>query len=181
MERVIVIGTSCSGKTTLARRVAEVIGSPHIELDSIHWGPNWTEAPTDAFRAAVLERVQDRSWVVDGNYSRVQDIVWPRATDAIWLNYPFPVVFGRALRRTLRRVLLREPLFNANRESFRSAFLSRESILWWVITTFRRRRRQYRALFADGTFPGLRLTELRRPRDADRLVQVLRDVRAERR
>lgn len=174
MERVIVIGTSCSGKTTLARRVAEIIESPHIELDAIHWGPGWSEAPVEAFRAEVQQGVEAPRWVVDGNYSKVQDIVWSRATDAIWLNYSFPVVFGRALLRTLRRVFLREVLFGGNRESFRSAFLSRESILWWVVTTFRHRRRQYRALFDSGTFPGLSLTELRWPGDADRLLQTLR-------
>jgi hypothetical protein len=115
--------------------------------------------------------------VVDGNYTKVQDIVWSRATDAIWLNYTFPVVFSRALARTLRRVFLRERLYNGNCESFRNAFLSRDSILWWVITTFRRRRRQYREQFARGVFPGLNLTELRRPRDAKRLVEALREVR----
>jgi adenylate kinase family enzyme len=174
VERVVVIGTSCCGKTTLARRMAEAIGSPHVELDAIHWGPGWTEAPEDEFLAAVRRCTEGPRWVVDGNYSKVQDIVWTRATDAIWLNYPFAVVFGRALVRTLRRVFLRELLYNGNRESFRNAFLSRGSILWWVITTFRRRRRQYRTLFAEDTFPQLSLTELRRPRDAERLVRALR-------
>jgi adenylate kinase family enzyme len=176
MERVVVIGTSCCGKTTLARRVAEAIGSPHIELDAIHWGPDWTEMPTREFRATVQRRVEGRRWVVDGNYSKVQDIVWSRATDAIWLNYSFSVVFGRALLRTFRRVFLRERLFSGNRESFRTAFLSRDSILWWVLKTFRRRRRQYRAQFGGDTFPQLRLTELRRPREAERLVSALHNA-----
>ncbi len=174
MKRVVVIGTSCSGKTTLAREVAAAIGSPHIELDAIHWGPGWSAAPTEEFRALVRQRITGPSWVVDGNYSDVQDIVWSQATDAIWLNYSFPVVFGRALVRTLRRVLARELLFNGNRESFRNAFLSRGSILWWVMTTFRRRRRQYRTLFSGDAFPHLKLTELRRPQDADRLIRILR-------
>jgi adenylate kinase family enzyme len=180
MERVVVIGSSCAGKTTLARRVAEAIASPHIELDAIHWGPNWSEAPTEEFRAEVERLVEGGSWVVDGNYGKVRDIVWPRATDAVWLNYSFPVVFGRALARTLRRIILREPLFNENRESFRNTFLSRESILWWVITTFRGRRRQYRTLSESGTFPDLRWTELRHPRDAERLVETLREAAARR-
>jgi adenylate kinase family enzyme len=177
MERVVVIGTSCAGKTTLARRVAQAIGSPHVELDAIHWLPGWVEAPEEEFRSAVRKRTEGPRWVVDGNYTKVQDIVWSRATDAIWLNYTFPVVFSRALARTLRRVFLRERLYNGNCESFRNAFLSRDSILWWVITTFRRRRRQYREQFARGVFPGLNLTELRRPRDAKRLVEALREVR----
>ena len=51
------------------------------------------------------------------------------------------------VRRTIRRVLTQEELYSGNRESLRMAFLSRESILWWVITTFHRRRKRYRQLF----------------------------------
>ena len=176
MERVVVIGTSCSGKTTLARRVAEAVGSTHVELDAIHWGPGWTEMPIDEFREAVLCGIDRERWVVDGNYGKVRDIIWSEATDVIWLNYSFPVVFGRALARTLRRIFTRQTLYNQNRESFRNAFLSRDSILWWIITTFRHRRREYRALFDADAFPHLNLTELRRPRDAERLVRGLRSV-----
>jgi len=83
-------------------------------------------------------------------------------------------VLGRALVRTLRRIVLREELFGGNRESFRKAFLSRGSILWWVMKTFYRRRRDYRALFSSGAFPDLRLIELRRPRAARRFLTNLR-------
>jgi adenylate kinase family enzyme len=171
MERVVVIGTSCSGKTTLARRIAKAAVARHVELDALFWGPDWAEASPDSFRAAVKEQTSHDRWVVDGNYSTVRDIVWSRATDAIWLDYSFRVVFGRALARTVRRVLLGEELFGGNRESFRNAFLSRGSILWWVITTFRRRRKEYRALFDSGAFPGLRMTALCRPKDADELIR----------
>jgi len=82
MKRVIVIGSSCSGKTTLARRLAELLGSPHIKLDALHWGPDWSEVPRERFRAALEKRVEGDRWVVDGNYSAVRDIVWERATDA---------------------------------------------------------------------------------------------------
>jgi adenylate kinase family enzyme len=177
MKRVVVIGSSCSGKTTLARRISEVLGVPHVELDALHWGPNWTERPTEVLRSALRERVSDEGWVIDGNYSKVQDIVWPRATDAVWLNYSFPIVFARALGRTVRRMVTREELFGGNRESFRNSFLSRDSILWWVITSFRRRRRQYESTFEKGTFSELRLTELRSQRDADALVERLRQSR----
>ena len=176
MERVVVIGTSCSGKTTLARRVAEAVGSTHVELDAIHWGPGWTEMPIDEFREAVLRGINRERWVVDGNYGKVRDIIWSEATDVIWLNYSFRVVFGRALARTFHRVFTKQKLYNENRESFRNAFLSRDSILWWIITTFRRRRREYRALLGGDAFPHLSLTELRRPRDAEQLVRSLRGV-----
>jgi adenylate kinase family enzyme len=173
----VVIGSSCAGKTTLARRISNVLAVPHVELDALHWGPNWTERPDEVLRDAVRERASGEGWVIDGNYSKVQDIVWPRATDAVWLNYSFPVVFGRALRRTVRRMVTREELFGGNRESFRNSFLSRDSILWWVITTFGRRRRQYERTFEGRSFPELRLTELHHQRDADALLERLKESR----
>jgi adenylate kinase family enzyme len=157
--------------------MSKILGVPHVELDELHWGPNWTERPTEALREAVRERASSEGWVIDGNYSKVQDIVWTRATDAVWLNYPFAMVFGRALRRTVSRMVTREELFSGNRESFRTSFLSRDSILWWVITSFRRRRRQYERTFEARTFPEVRLTELRNQRDADALVESMEESR----
>ncbi|MCD4690070.1 adenylate kinase, partial [bacterium] len=103
-----------------------------------------------------------------------RDILLSRATDAIWLNYSFPVVFRRALCRTSRRVFFREELFGGNRETFRHSFLSRGSILWWVFRTYRGRKRAYRELFSTGRGAGVRLTELRRPRDAADLLESVR-------
>ena len=44
MQRLVVVGTSGSGKTTVAGQLALILGVPHIELDSLHWEPDWTEA-----------------------------------------------------------------------------------------------------------------------------------------
>lgn len=174
VERIMVVGTSCSGKTTLARRIAEVLEIPCVELDAVFWGPHWRECPTDEFREAVQTRTEGDRWVVDGNYSKVRDIVLSRATDAVWLNYSFPFVFWRALYRTCRRIVSREELFGGNRETFSKSFLSRDSILWWVIRTHGGRRREYRELFSVGAGAGICLTELRRPREADELIARIR-------
>jgi len=173
MDRIIVIGTSCSGKTTLARRIADTLDIPHVELDALHWGPGWSETPTEEFREAVRQRVGADRWVIDGNYRKVRDIILARATDAVWLNYPFPLVFGRSLARTVRRVFTGEEIFGGNRETFRTAFLSRYSIPWWVIHTHRRRRREYDELFRAGAGARVHLTELHTQREADDLVRNL--------
>ena len=174
LQRVVVVGTSCSGKTALANSLSERLGSPHIELDAIHWLPDWVPRPAEEFRKLTSVAIAEESWVVDGNYSSsVADLVWPRATTLVWLNYPFRVVIWRAWRRTISRVITRKKLYSGNRESFAMAFFSQESILWWVITTFRRRRREYQAVFQRGDFPHLDVIELKRPADADRLLQSL--------
>ena len=167
------IGSSCAGKTTLARTIASIRGCPHIELDAIHWKPDWVEAPLEEMRERTREAVSAENWALDGNYSRVRDIVWARATHVIWLNYDFPLVMSRALRRTIWRIVTREELYSGNRESFRLTFLDRESLLWWIIRTHGRRRREYRELCTLENFPHISFTELRYPRETHTLVAAI--------
>ena len=170
MTRVVVIGTSCAGKTAFARSLACALSFPHVELDALFWQPNWTPRPPEEFRNLVAQELSQGCWVTDGNYSVVRDLVWSRATTVIWLNYSFQIVLWRALTRTMRRVLTQEELFSANRESLRMAFFSRESILWWVLTTFHRRRKRYRQLFDMRTSPQLVYVELRKPTEAQNFL-----------
>lgn len=141
------MGTSGTGKTTVASRIAEAIDAPHIELDSLHWEPGWTEALTEVFRAKVTEATAEDTWVADGNYRTVRDILWGRADTIVWLDYPLRVAFWRTLRRTVRRVVTREELWNGNREGL-SALVGLDSMPYWVLKTYRRRRREYPELFA---------------------------------
>jgi adenylate kinase family enzyme len=166
MARVVVIGTSCVGKTRFAQSLGHVLSFPHIQLDALYWQPNWVPRSPDEFRALTAKVLAQDCWVTDGNYGAVRDLVWSQATTVIWLNYVFPLVLWRALTRTVRRVLTQEELFSGNRESLRMAFFSRESILRWVITTFHRRRKQYRQLFDSRPFPHLVYIEFRKPFEA---------------
>ena len=172
MKRVLVVGASCSGKTTMAKRISEAIAAPHVELDQIYWGPEWTPCPEERFRSMVRGVCSKESWVVDGNYGRTRDLVLQRATDVIWLNYPFAVVAGRALRRSMRRIARREVLFGGCRETFGTTFLSADSILLWVVRSYSRRRREFRRLFDSGAGDS-RLIELRKPAEAERLLRLL--------
>jgi adenylate kinase family enzyme len=172
-RRIAVVGTSCTGKTTLARKLSRLLNVPHIELDSIYWRPNWDPLPPGQFRALVSKKLETACWVVDGNYSVVRDIVWSRATILIWLNYSFPIVFGRALSRTFRRVAFKEELFSGNRESLRNVVLSTDSIPIWVLRTFWKRRREYPALFKESMFSHLRIIEVRNQHAVDELIHEL--------
>lgn len=141
MRRIIVIGTTGSGKTTTARAIAARLGILHVELDALNWGPNWTEVPWEVFRQRVSEAVAEEAWVVDGNYSKARGIVWPRADTAVWLDFSLPVILWRLLWRTLTRTVTQEELWGGNRERFRTAFFSRDSLFIWALQTYRRRRR----------------------------------------
>lgn len=139
--RVVVVGSTGSGKTTLARQLSRLLDVSHTELDSLNWENDWTSAPTDVFRQRVQDALKGDTWVVDGNYRAVRDLVWPRATVLIWLDYPLRVLIWRLLQRTLKRTLRKEELWNGNSERFITQFLSRDSLFLWLFRTYWSRRR----------------------------------------
>lgn len=170
LSRISIVGTSCAGKSTLGRVLSERLGLPHVQLDTLAWGPSWQMR--DDFEQRVDEAVAQSSWIIDGNYSKVRDRVWERATTVVWLNYSFGRVFTRSIRRTVRRVVRKEKLFADNVETFRGAFLDvRYGIPWWVIRTHGKLRRRYTALLTDECWSHLHVVELRNPRDTDAFVE----------
>ena len=165
-RRISVVGTTGAGKTTLARQIARWLEIPHVELDALYWGPDWTPAPVQVFRVRVADAVKEDAWVVDGNYSRVRNMVWERAQMAIWLDYTLPVILWQLIRRTLRRSIGQDQLWNENRESLYRALFSRESIVLWALKTYRRRRKEYSALFEETAYAHLNVVHLPSPRSA---------------
>jgi adenylate kinase family enzyme len=174
--RILVVGTTCSGKTTFARRLSERLQVPHIELDALYWLPEWTPRAPEEFCALVEDAIAGDGWVVDGNYSLLRDLVWPRATMVVWLNYSLPRVLRQGIHRTARRALSREVLYSNNTESFAQAFLSRDSILWWLLTTYHRRRRRYRKIFDSDAYAHLTKVEFRRPQHAEEFLRQIASV-----
>jgi len=172
LTRVVVVGSSCSGKTTFARELAAILDSPHVELDALHWGPGWVPKPESEFARLTEVATAAPRWVVDGNYRIVREIVWPRATSIVWLNLDLATVFTRAIRRTVRRSISGEELFAGNRESLGRAFLSRESILLWVLQTHGPRRREFQSLKHGAQ--DHRWIEFRRQSEASAFLQGIR-------
>lgn len=154
------------GKTTLAAELARLLAIPHIELDGLFWEPNWVQAETGVFRERVMQAIAGEVWVVEGNHSKVRDLVWSRAETIIWLDYPLSLVLWRTLLRSMRRIRSRENLWNSgNRETIRNTFLSKESLLLWHLRTYRRRRRKYAELLTQQG--KVQLVHLRSPRQLD--------------
>ncbi len=166
-QRFAVVGTSGSGKTTVASQITQRLGIAHVELDALHWEPDWAEAPLDVFCERVTQALNSDGWAVDGNYSKVRDIVWSRADTIVWLDYALPVIMWQLVQRTLRRVVTQENLWGSgNHESLSKSFFSRESILLWALQTYRRRREEYPTLLSRPEYAHLAVVRLRSPRDA---------------
>jgi adenylate kinase family enzyme len=164
-QRIWVVGTSGSGKTTTAAQIAQRLGLPHAEMDALHWEPNWSEAPLDVFRERVDRATSGDAWVIDGNYRKARDIVLGRADTIVWLDYALPVILWQVTWRTLWRSLRQEELWSGNRESLGKAFFSRESILLWALQTYKHRRREYPILLSQPECAHLAVAHLRSPRE----------------
>jgi adenylate kinase family enzyme len=163
-RRIVVIGTTGSGKTTLADQLSQRLAIPHVELDALHWGANWTPVSPTIFLERTVQALNGDAWVVDGNYSQVRTIIWSRADTIIWLDYSLWVIMRQLLWRTFRRILTGEELWNGNREAVSKTFFSRDSILLWALQTYSRRRREFPALFSQPEHAHLQVMHLRSPR-----------------
>ena len=166
MRRINVVGTSCSGKTTLAHTLAERLHVAHVEFDALFWDRDWTPVPRDVFRQRLTDALAGDAWVADGGYDAVRDITWARADTIVWLDYPLPLVLGRWAARTIRRIRTREEFWpgTGNRESLRNAF-RRDGLFWWILRTHRGRRRRMLERLAGR--PDLDVVRLRSPRQTD--------------
>lgn len=162
-----------SGKTTLAAALAAQRGVPHLELDGINHGPNWTPTPKERFREIVAARIAGEGWTTDGNYKAVRDLIWARADTLVWLDYPIIVPLWRITGRTLRRVVGRVGLWNGNRETWRTTVFSRDNHWLWILRTHWRRRRTVATLVASPEYAHLHVVRLRSPQVAARLLASL--------
>lgn len=165
---VAVYGPSGSGKSTFARELGHRLGLPVVELDAVfHSRPNWNDLTRDEFRAAVSEILERErgGWVIEGNYATVRDLILPRADTVVRLRLPFRIVYPRLVRRTLTRGMRRELLWGVNRESLRMALLTRDSMLLWGITNWRKGTRKTTADIASIPHSA-RVVELHSPRAA---------------
>ena len=90
-KRIVVIGRTGSGKTTLARELAAALDVHHVELDSLFFGPDFSTVSLPVLQERTSAAVAGDRWVIDGNKSAVRDLVWPRADTLIWLDYSIMV------------------------------------------------------------------------------------------
>ena len=156
-----------SGGTTFAARLASILGVTLVELDAIHWQPRWRELDAGEFRRRVEPLVEREGWVIDGGYwSKLGDLVLQRADTVVWLDLPRRVWLPRLLRRTLRRVITHEELWNGNRESLRNVCLSRQSLILFALRNDRSRRHRYPRRLA-----GYRVARLRSESEVDAFLR----------
>ena len=166
-ERIQIIGNSCSGKSSLALEIARELCIPFVELDALHWLPNWVglsnENP-DLFRSRIRDATDGDRWVVAGSYTSFsQETFWPRLQTLIWLDLPRWRLLLRLCKRSWRRWRSRELLWGSNYERFWPQFKvwnQNDSLAWWIWTQDARRRRRLLSIAEDPQWAHIRVIRL---------------------
>ena len=168
-HRIAIVGTTSSGKSTLANRLAEKIGGDYIELDAFYWERNWTPAEPFDFFVRVEEAISSEAWVAAGNYHLARDLIWQKADLVIWLDYPLPILFWRLLTRTIRRAVTKEKLFADNVENFWThlKLWSEDSLFHWLFKTYWRRKRETPRLLALPEYAHLKVIRFMHPKETE--------------
>jgi adenylate kinase family enzyme len=172
-KRVLIVGPTSSGKTTLAEKISEVSGLPHIELDLLRYKRDWQEVPIAEFHERVAAVVQTSYWIIDGNYSAVREMTWKRADLVLWLDYSLAVVLYRLLIRTVRRLVTMTDVGNENREQLRRLF-GRRSIISWAVRSHSPLRKEYEIAIAALPSHIPHIVRHRSPRETQEWLSKLR-------
>jgi len=157
MRRILVAGISGSGKTTMARRLAELLQLPRYELDALHHGAGWQKRPE--FEADVERFAAEDAWVCEDQYqSFLGELLWERADTVVWLDLPRLVIIRRVTWRTFARLVTRVELWNGNRERWRDLPSAGHPIRWaWEQHAERRSRTETLA----ARYPDVEVVRLR--------------------
>jgi adenylate kinase family enzyme len=174
-KRIVIVGTTSSGKSTLAEQLADQFGHDFIELDALNWEPNWTSAPQEIFRQRVEQATRSEKWVVAGNYSRVRPLIWSRAEVVIWLDYSLWRIFWQLTRRTFTRWWTHEHLWGTNYENLWMHFKlwSDESLFHWLFKTYWLRKREYPMLLGLSEHQHLKLIHFKHPDETNEWLKNL--------
>lgn len=174
-ERILVLGRTGSGKTTLARQLSASLGVPHVELDALYFAPDFSTTPLPVLRERTSAVIAGQRWVTDGNKTAVRDLVWPRADTVVWLDYPLAVSLWRLGKRALWRTSVLKSSQTAGRGHGRLA-LPRQLVMaargvLRALRSHRGQRRRYPRMFAEPQNEHLAVVRLRSPRATRRWLE----------
>ena len=166
-QRLLVLGNSCAGKSTLGAQLAVMLNVPFVELDALNCEPNWVglnSTNPDELMRRMRKATEGDRWVVAGSYLQFsQQVFWPRLDTIIWLDLPLYQLVWSMLKRSWKRWRARELLWGTNYESFWPQLMvwrKEESLLWWIVTTYQRKRQQMLAYQTDTKWRHIRFIRL---------------------
>ena len=101
MNKVVVIGSGGSGKSTFSRQLSDRTGLPVYHLDALNWRPGWVATPKEEWDALMKQLVGKDTWIIDGNYGRTMDMRLAAADTIIFLDMPRHLCVYRIIKRRM--------------------------------------------------------------------------------
>lgn len=102
MERISIIGSGGSGKSTLSKQLEKRLGLPIYHLDSLFWKPGWVETEHDEWRAIQESICLKSKWIMDGNYGGTLDVRLKYSDTVIFLDINRFTCLFRAIQRSIK-------------------------------------------------------------------------------
>jgi adenylate kinase family enzyme len=172
IKKIIVVGTTGSGKSTFSKQLADKLNYPHIQIDQLHWKANWQESTDHELFEKLKNATASEQWIVDGNYNRTNHLTWPYADTVIWINPPFIINLYQSVSRALKRILSQEERWEGtgNRESLKMLF-SKDSIVWWMLKTYRGNIKRYEKRFKETQYSHIKFYRLRSRKEIKKFLR----------
>ena len=169
------MGTSGSGKTSVARRIAKKLNIPYVELDELFWKPNWTESTDEELFPKLEEALSVDGWVLDGNYTRTIPIKWKRCRMVVYLDLPFHIVLYRIIKRSLIRGFKNEELWAGNKETVLKHLFTRDSMILWTMKRFFTNRKRFAINSKNPEYSHIKFVRLRSKKEIGNFVTQLKN------
>jgi adenylate kinase family enzyme len=107
MKRVAVFGNAGGGKSTLARRLAEITRLPLYVLDKLQFKDGGAAVPQDEYLELHRDLLAQETWIIDGYGDNTT--IWERfgaADTLIYVDLSLPIHYWRVTKRLIRASLL---------------------------------------------------------------------------
>ena len=129
--KIAILGYTGAGKSTLARKIGEKYDIPVLHLDKVNYTKNWKIRDIHESKEIVEDFLENDSWVIDGNYSKLeQDRRVKEADKIIFLDFPRWECLKRAYKRYKENLgKTREDVAPGNTEKFDFIFIK------WILNT----------------------------------------------
>jgi adenylate kinase family enzyme len=175
MRRVAVFGNAGAGKSTLAKRLAEITGLPLHTIDKMQFREGADAVPHEEYLRAHAELLRQDAWIIDGYGDTAT--VWERfsvADTLIHLDLPLYQLRWWVTKRLIKGLFAdpegwpdRSPLWSSTRQSYKALRLCHDRLT-----------PRYRQLIAE-MVASKRVHHLRSPADIRTfLADVERETRA---
>lgn len=165
--KISIIGYSGSGKSTLARNLGELYGAPVLHLDTVHFLPGWVEKQREDENREVKEFLDGNdSWVIDGNYSKMEYGRRMEESDRIiFMNFNRVACFLRAWKRYRENMgKTRESMAAGCEEKMDRTFMK------WILYEGRTKKRK-QAYQKVKSMHRDKFVEIRNQRELDQFVE----------